>query len=866
MRALFNRNVWQPIFSVLLLILLVPPIAQGQEDHRQISFRWNSLPDLPNPLGVAGAFVGVHNDVLIVAGGANFPEPVWENTKIWVDDIHVLKKSNGSYVWVYGGKLPCRLGYGAVVSTPFGVVCMGGNDGKNTVEKVFVLQWDSETQKVKKVAFPQLPEPCAFGQATFVDNVIYHAGGQSGSDLGSAMKNFWSLDLSKRDEPSEFKWKELKPWGGPPRALNATVAQHNGYTNCVYVMSGRRQDGEHVEFLTDVWEYSPKTQSWRRRADVPRPVMGAPAIQFGQSHVLVLGGDDGSLFGKADELKDDHPGFPTMSILYHTITDTWTSAGSIPMNHVTTTPVRWGDQIILASGEIRPRVRSPKIWSIASIRPKQDFGIINYAVLFTYMLAMVGVGFWFARRNRDTDDYFRGGKHIPWWAAGCSIFATMLSSLTYTGIPSKAYAQDWVYSVGNLMIPVVTILAVFVALPFYRRADVTSAYEYLEKRFNRAVRLFGSASFTLFHIFRMGVVMSLTGLALAVATPLTPAQSVLLMGGLSLIYCTLGGIEAVIWTDTIQTFVLLGGALLALVLLIGGTEGGLPGFFQAASNASKWRIANFHWDVTSTQLALWVVILGAIGQNVSSYTADQAVVQRYMTTSTEKRAARSIWTNALMTIPATLIFFGIGTALFAFYQTHPNRLDPTITTDQVFPLFIANEMPIGLAGLIVAGIFSAAQSTVSTSMNSIATTIVTDFMRPFQVFSSESSYFTAARVLTFVMGVSGTAVALLFVDPEIKSLFDAFLKVIGLFMGVLGGLFVLGVMTRRANAFGAMTGAFVGAGTMFCLWLFTPVTGYLYTVVGIMSCVSVGYFVSFVKREKPRDLTGLTIFTSEARS
>ncbi len=151
---------------------------------------------------------------------------------------------------------------------------------------------------------------------------------------------------------------------------------------------------------------------------------------------------------------------------------------------------------------------------------------------------------------------------VAWWAAGCSIFATMLSSLTFTGVPAKAYAQDWVYAVGDFMIPVVAFLAVYVALPFYRQIDATRAYEYLEQRFNRPVRLFGSASFTIFHIFhifRMAIVMSLTGLALALATPLTPTQSVLLMGLLSIIYCALGGIEAVIRTDTIQTFVLLGG-------------------------------------------------------------------------------------------------------------------------------------------------------------------------------------------------------------------------------------------------------------------------------------------------------------------
>ena len=855
------------IFYCLILGVLCAHTARGQE--QQNSLDWKKIASLPNELGVAGPFVGLHkwgieddDEALIVAGGANFPRPVWENDKVWYDDIHVLVRSKDTYQWYDGGKLPWPNGYGAAVSTSDGVVCMGGNDGTKTYDQVFLLSWDQKNQTVTQTEYPPLPEPCFNGQAALIGSMIYLAGGQSDSALTSSMANLWALDLSKKDDADEFSWRQLDGWPGPSRSLNLTVAQHNGYEDCLYVISGRRQEGEEeVELLKDTWEYRPSTNSWRQRADLSHCVMAAPGIAFGQSHIFALGGDEGSLFGKADELKDNHPGFIKEALIYHTITDTWTSAGEIPANHVTTIPVMWDDQIIIASGEVRPRVRSPIIWAVKPVETTSGFGALNYSVLFGYLLAMVGVGVYFARKNKNTNDYFRGGMHIPWWAAGCSIFATMLSSLTFTGIPSKAFAQDWVYAIGNFMIPVVAIIGVYVALPFYRRIDATSAYEYLEKRFSRPVRLFGSASFTLFHIFRMAVVMSLTGLALAVATPLTPAQSVLLMGVLSIIYCTMGGIEAVIWTDTIQTFVLLGGALLALILLINGTDGGFSGSTNAASTADKFRIANFHWDFTSTQLALWVVIVGAIGQNISSYTADQAVVQRYMTTRDQKAAARSIWTNAFMTIPATILFFGIGTALFAFYRSHPDKLDPSITTDQVFPLFIAREMPIGIAGLIVAGIFSAAQSTVSTSMNSTATAIVTDFMRPFNACQSEQGYLKAARGITMVMGIAGTLLGLVFVDPEIKSLFDAFIKVIGLFMGVLGGLFVLGVLTKRANATGAMAGALVGAGTMLWLWQSTRVNGYLYTVSGITSCFVVGYVVSVATGSAPKDLQGLTIHT-----
>ena len=844
---------------VIVISMIASRLLPGAEFGGQLS--WSQLPALPDELGVAGPFAGTHNNALIVAGGANFPRPVWDNEKVWHDRIHVLAKQGAEYVWKDGGRLPRAVAYGAAVSTPDGVVCMGGNNSESTFDDVFLLKWDAKQAKVTTIKLPSLPKPCAFGSATLIDNEVFLAGGQSGQSLASSMANLWSLDVSTGDDASNSAWKRLPSWPGPTRALNLTVHQHNGYDDCVYVISGRRQEGENVEFLKDVWEYAPATNQWRQRRDAPHCVMAGTGIGVGQSHIFVLGGATGELFFRGDKLKDNHPGFPKRSLAYHTITDKWTSAGTTPRNHVTTIAVKWRDSIIIPSGEVRPRVRSPDIWRVTPVVEQRSFGLVNYLVLFGYLLTMVGVGVYFTRKNKNTDDFFRGGQQIPWWAAGCSIFATMLSSLTYTGIPSKAFAQDWVYAIGNFMIPVVAFVAVFVALPFYRRIDATSAYEYLEKRFSRSVRLFGSASFTLFHLFRMAVVMSLTGLALAVATPLTPAQSVLLMGMLSIVYCTLGGIEAVIWTDTIQTFVLLGGALLALGILISGVDGGFSGFLSSASTASKFTVANFHWDVTSAQIALWVIVVGAIAQNISSYTADQAVVQRYMTTASLKLAARSIWTNAVLTIPATVLFFGIGTALFAYYRSHPEKLDPTITTDQVFPLFIAREMPVGLAGLIVAGIFAAAQSTVSTSMNSTATSLVTDFLRPIDACRTERGYLNAARFLTFLLGVLGTLLGLVFVNPEIKSLFDAFIKVIGLFMGVLGGLFVLGALTRRANGPGALIGALAGAAVMFCLWRFTDVNGYLYTASGISSCFLVGYVASLVTASTTRNLTGLTIYT-----
>ena len=328
---------------------------------------WSELPPIPNELGVAGPFAGTHNGALIVAGGANFPKPIWETDKVWHDNVFVLTQSSRKLQWKAAGKLARKMAYGAAVSTADGVVCMGGNDGKSTFDEVFLLRWNAESESISTKQYPSLPEPCAYGAATMLGDVIYLAGGQSDASLDSAMTNFWMLDLTKRNT-SEFAWQTLPAWPGAGRAFNLTVGQRNGPDECVYVISGRRQngdDGKSVSFLTDVWEYTPKKRQWRRRRDVPRCVMAGTAVARRSNKIFVLGGADGSLFFKTDQLKDNHPGFPNRSLVFDTVDDRWNEAGETPRNHVTTIAFDWNGAIIIPSGEVRPRVRSPKVWRVS---------------------------------------------------------------------------------------------------------------------------------------------------------------------------------------------------------------------------------------------------------------------------------------------------------------------------------------------------------------------------------------------------------------------------------------------------------------------------------------------------------------------
>ncbi len=369
-------NLLSIVFAATFLATLLHcGVAAAQTDEppaNPTQLEWTALPDLPNKLGVAGPFVGVHNQALIVAGGANFPTPVWESQKRWTDQIWVLTRTELELQWSSGGDLPRPLAYGAAVSTDSGMVCIGGNDSNRSYREVFRLQWNSVNRKVIRSDLPDLPMPLAYGQATIIDNVIYVAGGQSGPQLDSAMNQLWSLDLAlqaepENTEPEKFLWRELPAVPAPVRAFNITTQQHNGDEHCVYVIGGRYQMNDQTLFLKDVWEFSPKHQSWRRRADAPRSITAGTGIGFGKNQILVLSGDDGALFNQTESLRDQHPGFRKEALSFNAMTNSWATAGATPQNQVTTIPVIWNDRIIIASGEVRPRVRTPAVWSIEAI-------------------------------------------------------------------------------------------------------------------------------------------------------------------------------------------------------------------------------------------------------------------------------------------------------------------------------------------------------------------------------------------------------------------------------------------------------------------------------------------------------------------
>jgi Na+/proline symporter len=319
------------------------------------------------------------------------------------------------------------------------------------------------------------------------------------------------------------------------------------------------------------------------------------------------------------------------------------------------------------------------------------------------------------------------------------------------------------------------------------------------------------------------------------------------MGGMAVVYTFLGGIQAVIWTDVLQAAVLLGGALVSLAIAFLSVNQPLA----TAYAAGKFHIIDWSWDFTKT--TIWVMLLGNFASVLSTYTTDQAVIQKYLATATAKKAVQSIWTNAIMTAPSTIIFFGMGTALWVFYRTYPEKLNPALANDAIFPWFIVQQLPVGVAGLVVAALFAAAQSTVSSSMHSMSTAIMVDFYQPARPDSTDAQRLRLARWLTVILGGAGTIVALMMAAYNIRSLYDAFLGLLSLLGGSVAGIFALGIFTRRANGPGALIGGAASAGLVLMARAFTPVHFFLYAPIGLLSCFVIGYAASAALSEQPVD-------------
>jgi SSS family solute:Na+ symporter len=504
--------------------------------------------------------------------------------------------------------------------------------------------------------------------------------------------------------------------------------------------------------------------------------------------------------------------------------------------------------------------------------------------------AVVGFGCWFVRKSGTTSEFMAAGGSLPGWAVGLSIFGTYLSSNTFLGVPGKAYGENFNGFVFSLSLPLAAFIATRFFVPFYRRTGEISAYHHLEQRFGLWARTYAVVCYLLTQIARTGTILFGVALGLQALTDWPVVWIIVITGVLVTLYTLLGGIEAVIWTDVIQSLVLLGGALLVLGMLLVDAPEGPQRAVTLAAEQDKFSLGSFAFNWTSS--TVWVMLLFGLFINLNNFGIDQSFVQRFHTARSDREAGRAIWLGALLYVPVSLLFFFIGAMLYSYYELRPEllaevrqqvateqlaseqllvatvppsevaaraaQLEPREIGDKVLPHFLATQLPPGVAGLLIAAIFAAAMSSVDTSLNSSATVFLKDIVqRYFAPAISEASAMTVLRAATIGMGLIGTGVALALIGEE--SILEAWWVLQGVFAGGLLGLFLLGIISRRAGNPEAVTATLIGISVIAWMTLSPgaaslppPLRSGLHAnltiVVGTLTIFGVGLLLSRLRR------------------
>lgn len=849
------------LFLTFLLSLVVGWAETGNDNkYNSVEFRSLAPLEVTKGQGVSGAFSGVLNNQMVVAGGCNFPDtPAAEGgSKVFYDRIYAFTGNT----WEVVGKLPQGLAYGASVTTPKGVILIGGFDGGKAYNTVSLLEWNATSKTTTYQSLPALPTALYEGAAALGnDGYIYVAGGFDGDGNPNTACYRFQTNGGK-------VWEALPQLPVAGRIQPAAVVQ-NGAEGPLFLLLGG-YDKSALQTARTSLVLDLKKMTWRETAPMVSEgkefaLVGASALPSGSQFVVCFGGVDKTLFESAirKEVGEDyltHPAewyqFRRTLLLYNTITDTWVEEANSPLlARAGASVIPFNGEWVVVNGETKPGVRGTEVTAV-KMSARAEFGWLNWTVLIAYLVAMVALGYYFMKREGDAEDFFKGGGRIPWWAAGISIYATMLSAITYMAYPAKAYATDWTYYPMLMTILVVSFPVIRYYLPFFRRLNVTSAYEYLERRFSGTIRLMASALFIVFMIARMALVLYLPSLALTAVTGIDIYICIVLMALITILYCTMGGVEAVVWGDVVQGIILVGGAFLAVVYLVIGTEGGVSGFFDIAIANDKFRL--FDWSFSWKSATFWVIILGGMANNLISYTSDQTVIQRYLTTKDEKSARQSILMNGVMSVFVSVAFFAIGAALYTFFKTHPAEFDYTMEkNDIIFPFFMMSQLPAGVAGLLIAAIFAATMSTISSNINSVATAFSVDFYKRFRPATTDKQLLVTARNASLLSGVIGMLIALLMATWNILSLLDFFQEILGLLSSGLGGLFLMGIFFPRIGAKAAFIGFVGGVVSVFLTKNFTEASFLLYGAIGMLVSVGLALLMSFIlKEERPAD--GLT--------
>ena len=767
-------------------------------------------PSLPLPL--QDGFVGLLDGDLVYAGGRTTAGDGLTFSR----DVFAL--ADGADSWRKVAELPYGLSGGASIVRGSQLLIFGGRTDSGASRDVFAVGREEGQWDVRR--FAELPYPMAAASVSLTEDQI---GGRLYLWPGTGVK-IWGLDLSH----PEAGWTESQPLDVEGSVATCRLIHLDG----ILYAFGRSGESFGLEYAGE---------QWKPISTPPAGFNPEAAVRSGDAHLLFV-----SPTGTGQQI-----------VTYHRLTDSWAVWSDLP-DEVRADRVLSDENGLYLFGRPAQGERGAPIHQ-ARFSPSSSMHAADYIALLLYFALMVALGVFFARRNRNTETYFEGGRNVAWLAVGMSMFATGASSISFMAMPAKAFSENWKFFLVGPLQCLILPISLFVFIPILRRERISTAYEYLERRFSSGLRLLGASFFAVSQVFvRISVVMYLPAIAMESFTGIDKYICILIMGGLATLYTTMGGIEAVIWTDVIQGLVMIVAVMLSFGAVLYLVQAPVGEMLDTAQAYHKFHMID--WGLSFQELTIWVMLVSMLFFQ-AMWCSDQNYVQRVQSVPTERHARKAAISQLGIAIPLNLLFFGLGTLLFLCYRAHPDWLHVTTRNDAIFPYFVVQNMPIGVTGVIIAALFAASMSSLDSSINSSAMVLIHDFYRRFRPNTTEDDTFRLAHRLSVILGVLGTAAALLIASLERKSAWDLFIELSNLSAGSMLGIYTLGYFTKRANATGAWVGWVAGNAILFCVWRYTELNPWLYGPVGITACFVIGYVTSlFLKGAgQTRGLTAFTI-------
>jgi SSS family transporter len=465
---------------------------------------------------------------------------------------------------------------------------------------------------------------------------------------------------------------------------------------------------------------------------------------------------------------------------------------------------------------------------------------LDFAIIALYLAGITLFGLRFRKKQRTLRDYFLAGRDIPWWAIALSIVAAETSTLTIISIPGLAYDTNLTFLQVVMGYVVGRVVISFVLLPQYFRGDLYTAYELIERRFGRGLRSMTAGLFLLTRAAAEGVRVYAVSIVVAIALGTGQVISIAIITALTVIYTFEGGLAAVIWTDVVQTAIYVGGTLIGLATIVHLVPGGWSAIHAAAAGAGKLQVFNFSTSI-SIPYTFWAGLIGGTFLTTASHGTDQLIVQRLLAARGQKQSTVALLSSGLAVLFQFALFLIVGIMLWAYYRV-PSKMFGT--PDRIYPTFIVTRMPHGISGLLIAAILAAAMSNLSAALNSLSSSAIMDFYAQLRPQTDEKTKMRLSRLATlaWALVLFGLAVIAL---HKVGRVVEVGLQIASVAYGALLGVFLLGVLTRRANQRGAMAGMACGFAVELYLWLGTHIPWTWWVMVGTTVTFVTGWVVSF---------------------